>query len=133
MQNEQLKRRTLYAPFDGRVIQIYAGVGNTIDPSQVAVHVAKLDELQVEMHLPIAYFGKISSGQTHELRASAPVNAYVKAKVLYVAPVVEPTSATFRAVFAIENQDLVLPAGFEVWFQGNEGSVPQSSAVAAAR
>lgn len=116
---EQLKKRTLHAPFDGRVIHIKAGLGNTIDPTQVAAHVAKLNELEVEMHLPVALFNTIAAGEIRELRAAAPVNAMVKAKVVYVAPVVEPTSATFRVVFSIDNEALVLPAGFEVWYQQN--------------
>ncbi len=116
---EQLKKRTLSAPFDGRVIQIHAGLGNTIDPTQVAVHVAKLNELEVEMHLPVSLFGTIEAGETRQLRASAPVNGTVAAKVIYVAPIVEPTSATFRVVFAIDNEALTLPAGFEVWYQQN--------------
>ena len=116
---EQLKKRTLHAPFDGRVIQIHVGLGNTIDPTQVAAHVAKLNELEVEMHLPVSLFKTITAGETRELRAAAPVNAIVHAKVVYVAPVVEPTSATFRVVFSIDNETLALPAGFEVWYQHN--------------
>jgi len=112
---EQLRKRTLYAPFDGRVIQIHVGLGNTVDPIQVAVHVAQLDQLEVEMHLPVSFFNTIATGDTRELRAAAPVNALVPAKVTYVAPVVEPTSATFRVVFAIDNAGLLLPAGFVVW------------------
>ncbi len=116
---EQLKKRTLYAPFDGRVIQIHAGLGNTLDPTQVAVHVAELNELEVEMHLPVSLFNTIATGDVRELRAEAPVKSVLKAKVVYVAPVVEPTSATFRTVFSIDNTALTLPAGFEVWYQQN--------------
>jgi RND family efflux transporter MFP subunit len=116
---EQLKKRTLCAPFDGRVIQIHAGLGNTIDPTQVVAHVAKLNELEVEMHLPVTLFNTIAAGETRELRAAAPVNAMLKAKVVYVAPVVEPTSATFRVVLSIDNAAGALPAGFEVWYQHN--------------
>ena len=114
---EQLRKRTLHAPFDGRVIQIHVGLGNTIDPTQAAVHVAQLDQLEVEMHLPVSLFNTVAIGDTRSLRASAPVNAAIPAKVTYVAPVVEPTSSTFRVVFAIDNATLALPAGFEVWYQ----------------
>lgn len=114
---EQLKKRTLHAPFDGRVIQLHAGLGNTIDPTQVAAHVAKLNELEVEMHLPVSLFNTIATGEVRVLRAAAPVNSSLKAKVVYVAPVVEPTSATFRVVFSIDNEALALPSGFEVWYQ----------------
>ena len=116
---EQLKKRTLCAPFDGRVIQIHAGLGNTLDPTQIAAHVAKLNELVVEMLLPISLFNTLTAGEMRELQAAAPVHATVHAKVVYVAPVVEPHSATFRVVFSIDNETLALPAGFEVWYQPN--------------
>lgn len=114
---EQLRKRTLHAPFDGRVIQIHAGLGNTIDPTQPAIHVAQLDQLEIEMHLPVSLFNTITRGDSRELRAAAPVNTLINATVTYVAPVVEPTSGTFRVVFAIDNSSLALPAGFEVWYQ----------------
>ena len=114
---EQLRKRTLHAPFDGRVIQIHAGLGNTIDPTQPAIHVAQLDQLEIEMHLPVALFNTIAVGDTRELRAAAPVNSTIKGTVTYVAPVVEPTSSTFRVVFVVDNSSLALPAGFEVWYQ----------------
>ena len=116
---EQLKKRTLCAPFDVRVIQIHAGLGNTLDPTQIAAHVAKLNELVVEMLLPISLFNTLTAGEMRELQAAAPVHATVHAKVVYVAPVVEPHSATFRVVFSIDNETLALPAGFEVWYQPN--------------
>ena len=50
---------------------------------------------------------------------SSSIIANVHAKVVYVAPVVEPTSATFRVVFSIDNEALALPAGFEVWYPHN--------------
>ena len=56
---EQLKKRTLHAPFDGRVIQIHVGLGNTIDPTQVAAHVAKLNELFEAARLE----GHVADGQ----------------------------------------------------------------------
>ena len=114
---EQLRKRTLHAPFDGRVIQIHAGLGNTIDPTQPAIHVAQLDQLEIELHLPVALFNTIAVGDTRELRAAAPVNSMIKGTVTYVAPVVEPTSSTFRVVFVVDNSSLALPAGFEAWYQ----------------
>lgn len=113
---EQLKQRTLSAPFAGHVIKIHIGLGNSIDPSQVAVQVADLSELEVEMHLPLALFGRLVAGQQCTLQASAPVNRSLEAKVVHVAPVVEPTSGTFRVVLAIDNQGAQLPSGFEVRF-----------------
>jgi RND family efflux transporter MFP subunit len=114
---EQLKQRTLYAPFDGNVIQVHIGVGNSVDPTQPVIHIAQLNQLTVEMHLPLKYFSKIAAGEKYSLQAFAPVNGNIEATVEYVAPVVEPTSGTFRVVFGIDNHDHRLPAGFEVQFE----------------
>lgn len=114
---QRCEELTLRAPFDGDVIQISAKVGNTIDTSQALIRLANLDRLRVEMHLPVALFGRLVSGHTYQLRASAPANRRVSASLKYTAPVIESTSGTFRAVFEIENDTEQLPAGTECWFE----------------
>lgn len=111
---------TLRAPFDGEVLKIGVKLGNTVDPTEVAVRVADMKRLSVEMHLPLAMFGTITPGQNYVFRAGAPVQRIVEARAEFISRVVEPTSGTFRARFQIDNSDQGLPAGFEIWFQDAE-------------
>lgn len=113
----QLGTLTLSAPFDGQVLELRAKAGNTLDPTEVAVRMANLETLRVEMHLPLAMFGQVQANDTYSLFADAPVSREILATVHYVSPAVEPTSGTFRVVFEILNRELALPAGIEIWLQ----------------
>ena len=108
---------TLRAPFDGEVLKVGVKLGNTVDPTQVAVRVANLKLLSVEMHLPLNLFGSVLAGNEYNFKAGAPVNEEVSARAEFISRVVEPTSGTFRARFQIENASQKLPAGFEIWYQ----------------
>ncbi len=113
----QLELLTLRAPFDGQVMQIFGKLGNSIEPNQVAVRIADLDSISVELHAPISLFGKIQSTQRLQLNAAEPVGNELTAQVKYVSPVVEPTSSTFLIRLEIANPERKLPAGFEVWLK----------------
>ncbi len=113
---EQLRQRTLFAPFDGQVVQIHVGVGNTVDSTQPAVQVVQLDQLEVEMHLPITYLNKVTRQQVYKLVTADPKPISVEALASHVSPIIEPTSNTFRVVFSIDNQQNTLPVGLEVYF-----------------
>ena len=114
----QREMLTLRAPFDGEVLKIGVKLGNTVDPTEVAVRVADMNRLSVEMHLPLSMFGNVLEGNDYLFRAGSPVQASVAAQATFISKVVEPTSGTFRARFLIDNSAQSLPAGFEVWFEG---------------
>lgn len=112
----ELEQKTLRAPFAGQVLAIKAKLGNTLDLEDVAVRVADLSQLRVEMHLPIHLLGSIQKNRIYQLQANAPVDAVIPAFVQFASPVLEPTSGTFRTVFSVDNSDSQLPAGIELWF-----------------
>ncbi len=112
----ELELKTIRAPFSGTVVHVPAKVGNALKAGEEAARVVSMTRLRVDLHMPTVLFGKVLEGQTLELHASSPVNRMVPAKVLYVSPVVEPTSRTFRVAFSIDNSARRLPAGFEVSF-----------------
>ncbi len=108
----ELDRYTLKAPFDGMVVQVRAKVGKSISIGDPIVTVANLGRLEVEMHLPISYFGSIDQGGRAVLLAQAPVNRPLEATATFVSSVIDPTSSTFRAIFTIDNSEGTLPSGF---------------------
>ncbi|QDV70402.1 multidrug resistance protein MdtN [Rosistilla carotiformis] len=110
----ELQKFHLIAPFAGQVVRIDKKQGQPIDPNETALMIVDARQLEIEMFLPIALFGDIVVGQTYSMRADAPVHQSLPAKAIYVAPVVDATSGTFRCVFEIENADRKLPAGFAV-------------------
>ncbi|MFO1002759.1 MAG: efflux RND transporter periplasmic adaptor subunit [Planctomycetaceae bacterium] len=114
MAEEQLRRNTIYAPFDGVIVQIHQKQGAAVDASLPVVTLASLDTLEVEMYVPSDRFGSIRNGSTVKLSAGAPVNTDLSAKVCSVSPVIDSASNTFRCVLQIDNTTAGLPAGFSV-------------------
>ena len=114
MAEEQLRRNTIYAPFDGVIVQIHQKQGAAVDGSLPVVTLASLDTLEVEMYVPSDQFGSIRNGSTIRLSAGAPVNSELSAKVCSVSPVIDSASNTFRCVLQIDNTTAGLPAGFSV-------------------
>ena len=113
----ELDALTLTAPFDGEVVQIRAQEGNTLALDDVAIRVADLSVLRVEMYLPLEYYGQLSVGNTYRFSAGQPLNSSIQGVATYVSPVVESTGNTFRATFEIANANREIPAGIEVWFE----------------
>lgn len=114
MAREEANSLTLKAPFSGTVIQVHIDHGNTVSPSENAITIAQLEELEIEMHLPISWFGKITKGNQYVVRAGSPVNKDIAIQAEFISPSVDSTSETFRAVFLFDNREQKLPSGFEV-------------------
>lgn len=118
----RLQQMSLEAPISGDVVLINARIGNSYDHNMTAIHIADLTLLETELYLPSELFGMIKAGQQLTLTAGMPVNRQVNAKVIYVSPMIEPTSNTFLARMEIDNSNRNLPAGFEVWLYKQDGT-----------
>lgn len=110
----ELQKLHLMAPFDGQVVRIDKKPGQPIDPSETALMIVDPRRLEIEMFLPIELFGQLKVDREYPMHADAPVHRSLQAKAIYIAPIVDSTSGTFRCVFEIDNSDLELPAGFAV-------------------
>ena len=111
---EQLRRNTLFAPFEGVVVQIHQKAGATVDPTLPVITLSNLQRLEVEMYVPVDRFRTLQPGSTIQVQAEAPVLRLLPATVSSVSPVIDSSSNTFRCVLLIENPDGSLPAGFSV-------------------
>lgn len=109
-------RHQIVAPFPGQVIEIHQKVGAVPQTGEPVITVADLRELEVEIHLPMSWFGKIRAGQSVQLEAYAPVDRSLQGTVQSVSPIINSTSQTFRCLISIPNSDLEFPAGFAVSF-----------------
>ena len=110
----ELAQFHLRAPFDGQLVRLDKKVGQPVDPSETILMLVDASTLEIEMFLPIDWFGEIKVGRRYQLEADAPVNRTVTATAKYASPIVDSTSGTFRCIFEIDNADLRLPAGFSV-------------------
>lgn len=110
----RLEAHQIRAPFDGEILRIHAPPGATLTRTDHLLELIRLDELEVELHVPLELFSRLEVGQSYTLFAGPPVNRRVTASLTFAAPVVDTISRSFRCTFTIENPNHTLPAGFSV-------------------
>lgn len=115
----ELEQYSIRAPFDGEVVQVHQHVGTTTDRSKPVITIADRRKLNVELHLPLTEFGTVSRGSVFSVRADAPVNRTLKARVTAVSPYVNAASRTCRVELEIDNSNQQLPAGFTIRHDGS--------------
>lgn len=106
----QLTQRTVRSPFDGVIAELYVSVGERVEEKPL-VRVAKLDQLRVQVVVPVAYYGKVVHGATVAVMPDFPGAPTVRAKVARIDKVVDAASNTFRVQLDLANADMTLPAG----------------------
>jgi HlyD family secretion protein len=114
LEEARLESHNVRAPFDGCIVQIHATPGTTLSPTDELLTIVCLDVLQAEIHVPLELFGVLRPGQVYRLWGFPPVNRLIDARLTFTSPMVDPAAKSFRCVFAIDNQDRSLPAGFSV-------------------
>lgn len=124
LEQEKLALYHVRAPFDATVIHTLAEPGVSLETQDKLLSLAKLDELEAQLFLPVDLYGKLQPGQTYMLQAGAPVNRQLRATLKTISPMIDPASQTFRGVFTIDNRDEALPGGFGVRLVGPTSSQP---------
>ncbi|MEM9881445.1 MAG: HlyD family efflux transporter periplasmic adaptor subunit [Planctomycetota bacterium] len=115
VETARLAKFTLRAPFDGRVMRFEAYGGSGLAPGDPVAVFADLSRLKVEVYLPVDRYGEMRAGEVYGLNAESPVNDRLEAELMWIDPMIDPASQTFRCVFEIENGDKRLPSGFRAW------------------
>jgi RND family efflux transporter MFP subunit len=109
---EQIKQKTIRAPFDGFVLHKFKGEGEYIE-DQPIVRIAQFDPLLIEAIVPMELFGKIDIGMVGlvypELYADNPKEAHVVA----VDRMGDAASRTFGVRLELPNPDFNIPAGLK--------------------
>ncbi len=106
----QLSQRTVRSPFDGVIADLYVSVGERIEEKPL-VRVAKIDQLRVQVVVPVTYYGKIVLGATVVIMPDFPGAPTAMAVVERIDKVVDAASNTFRVQLDLANPDMTLPAG----------------------
>lgn len=114
LERARLESHNIRAPFRGEVLLLPVQPGTTLTRDDHLVTLICVDQLEVELYVPLALYGQLKVGQDYPLAAGQPVHRTVAGRLEFVAPVIDSATGAFRAVFAVENEDLKLPAGFSV-------------------
>jgi len=108
--NAQASQHVIRSPFDGVIADRYMSVGERIEEKPL-VKVAKIDQLRVQVVVPVAYYGKIDSNATAMVMPDFPDALVVMAQVSLIDKLIDAASNTFRVQLDLANPDLKLPAG----------------------
>lgn len=111
----RLAEHTVLAPFDGIASKIRVTPGQAVSRQTVLLQLVDLSQLQIELQIPMNAYAQLKVGDSYSLRAESPVNRDVDAVLIAIDPVLDSGTQSFRCVFNVDNQDLLLPAGFLVY------------------
>lgn len=106
----QVEIRRIKSPVDGVVVDRIKGPGEYVQETEI-LELAQIDPLNVEVVVPVRYFGQIKPGMVAEIRPEAPLEGTYEAKVKIVDKVIDAASGTFGVRLEIPNRNLAIPAG----------------------
>jgi RND family efflux transporter MFP subunit len=110
-QEELLKQRTILSPIDGVVVERALSAGEYTNETSHILTVAQINPLNVEVFVPIPYYGQIQVGSQAEIFPESPVNGRYTAGVTIVDRVLDAASGTFGVRLELSNPQYQIPAG----------------------
>ncbi len=109
---ERLALRTIVSTVDGVVVERTGAPGEYVG-EEPFLTVAQLDPLNVELVVPVEYYGMIKLGSMGQVQLEAAVGGSHQAKVVIVDQVIDAASGTFGVRLELPNPKLKLPAGLK--------------------
>jgi membrane fusion protein (multidrug efflux system) len=106
---ERLKLRSMSAPFDGVVVDVYFQQGSLVKQEHI-LRVARLDPLYVELILPSQRFGSLRMGQNVEVIAELDKRR-LSGRIVSIDRVIDASSGSFRVRLAVSNPGHRIPSG----------------------
>ena len=108
-----LKQFTLVAPFDGRVVELFARTGALANGREPLMVLVGGDVMRIVSFMPADQLSNIAPGDTAPVELGTPVSRSVEARVAAIDPRIEPGSGTVRVIFEFDNREINSPAGVE--------------------
>ncbi len=90
---DELKRATVKAPFDGVVTERVVRAGTDINRSDVLLKLLDTEHLEVRLYVPVKYLAYVRKGLELNLQA---IGQSISTKVTSVIPSTDPLSQTFE-------------------------------------
>lgn len=106
-----LDQRTIRSTIDGIVSEKKLSAGEFVNQEGYIVTLARLDPLNVEVFLPVAYFDRVQLGMTATVTPAPPITNTYTATISVVDRVFDPASGTFGVRLTLPNPDNRLPGG----------------------
>jgi RND family efflux transporter MFP subunit len=111
MAEARLGRRTIRSPVNGVVTEVARVPGEYIHEQSTLLTLAQIDQLNVEVFVPIDRYGEVRVGQTAVVEPVRPIGGGYDAVVEVIDQVFDAASGTFGVRLLLENPETALPAG----------------------
>ncbi len=114
----QLNLRTIRSSIPGIVVERILSPGELVQGTPI-FKIAQIDPLLVEVLVPVTLWGKISLGDTAQVRPIAPIDEIFEAQVTVVDQTLDPANETFGVRLELPNPYLRIPAGLKCHLRFN--------------
>lgn len=103
---EELRKRTLVAPFDGKVVALLIKTGENCEPDTPLVHLAGITAVNLVANIELGLSRKFKTGQAVELHMQTGAEAVKRnGEIIFISPVVDPASGLRTIKARFDNQD----------------------------
>lgn len=119
----ELRNKTLIAPWDGQVLRVLKGVGETINRGEKVIELIDFSTIYVDVYLDAQYLAAVKQGQKAKVAGDAIGAQPMVATVMMIDPVIEPGSGLCRVRLEMGNPDLRIPTGLPVRVRFEEPSL----------
>jgi membrane fusion protein, multidrug efflux system len=107
----ELEKTRITAPFDGVVARRYLHVGQEVAKNDRLFWISAVQPLRVKFALPEAYLGRVRKGTDLIVVTSATPGEVHPARVVFVSPVVDPSSDTIDVTAELQGRSTNLRPG----------------------
>jgi len=111
---EQIAKKTVRAPFDGRIGIIDIDVGQFVDPGQALVTLQQLDPIEVDFSVPQQRLAEIARDQVIDVRLDAIPGERFSGHVTAISPKIDERSRNVAVRARIDNPEARLRPGMFV-------------------
>ncbi len=104
------EQRQLRSPVNGRVVKKNTDAGEFTGDESIFT-LARLDELYVELVVPVEYYGRFRIGEMLQVFPQKPVGGEYAGKIIVIDPLIDAGSGTFGIRVLLPNPEQKIPAG----------------------
>ena len=105
------ERHTVFAPFDGVIVEKLVEVGQWVESNRSLFELIELNPLRIEVPVPQFYFNQVTVDTPVLIRYDSMKNKSYSAKVSKLIPVSDQTARTFMVFIRIDNQLQIVTPG----------------------
>ncbi len=101
---------TVLSPASGRIVEVAAAPGQTVDASKPLFRVADQHTVWAELNVPAREIGDVHRGALARVEAQGETHSHA-GRVIAVSPSIDPTSGAAKAIVALANPSGELASG----------------------